>query len=100
MSEFFSLLSPLSIPLTAYGKASACSVLVALTGRQFAANFAWRRLATRLGLLPLFSLLLYSFIAPSLAETQNSFQTRSSIIFCLLAAITFLTPVVTVDYCE
>ena len=90
----------MSIPLTAYGKASACSVLFSLTSRQFTANFVWRRLAVRLGLLPLFCLLMYSFMMPSLDETQNSFQTRSSIIFNLLAAITFLMPVITTNYCK
>lgn len=92
--------SAISIPLTAYGKASTCSVIMSLVSRQFASNFVFRRLAIRLGLLPLFCLLLGSVTMPSVDETQNSFQTRSAVILNLLAGITFLTPPITTYYCE
>jgi len=91
---------PMSIPLTAYGQASTCSVLFALIGRQFSSNFLTSRLALRLGLIPMFALALYTFISPSLADSQSAFQTKSSIIFSLLAGITFLTPVLTTNYCK
>ena len=94
-------INPLSnIPLTAYGPASTCSILCALIGRQFSAQFVATRLAFQLGLMPLFSLFLYSFILPSLDETQNSLQTRSAIIFSLLATITFLVPAITTYNCK
>lgn len=91
---------PVSIPLTAYGKASPCNVLMSLVSRQFMANFIMSRLVVRLGLLPMFFLLLGTITLSSVEETQNSFQTRSSVIFNLLAGITFFTPPITAYYCK
>ena len=63
-------------------------------------NLIMKRLFLKLGLIPLFCILMYTFILPSLDETQNSFQTRSFIIFNLMAAITMMTPIITSYYCK
>ncbi|KPM06683.1 ABC transporter sub-family G-like protein 12 [Sarcoptes scabiei] len=97
-SPYVKLNYALSIPLTAYGKASTCTTILVLIARQFCSNLIWKRLFLKIGFIPLFCTLLYSFILPSLSETQNSFQTRSAIIFNLFASITFLTPIIT-SYC-
>ncbi|OTF70716.1 ABC transporter sub-family G-like protein, partial [Euroglyphus maynei] len=73
----YSKTNALSIPLTAYGKASAWNVISTLICRQFCANLIMKRLFPKLGLIPLFCILMYTFILPSLDETQNSFQTRN-----------------------
>lgn len=91
--------SSLSIPLTAYGKATGCNVIFSLISRQFCSNLIMKRLFMKLCIIPLFCLLMYSFILPSLNETQNSFQTKSSIIFNLMAVITFVAPLITSYYC-
>ena len=96
----YSKMNALSIPLTAYGKASAWNVISTLIVRQFCSNLIMKRLFLKLGLIPLFCIFMYTFILPSLDETQNSFQTRSYIIFNLMAAITLMTPIITSYYCK
>ena len=91
---------PVNIPLTAYGRASSCKVMAALIGRQFVSSFTVRRLFIRLLALPLFCAILYCFIAPVLDNTQNSFQSRSGLIFNVLSAITFIAPAITAYTCE
>jgi ABC-type multidrug transport system ATPase subunit len=91
---------PVNIPLTAYGRASSCRILSSLISRQFTSAFTFKRIFTRLLLIPLFCAMLYCFIIPSLENSQNSFQSRSGLLFNVLAAITFLTPAITAYNCK
>ncbi|CAG2100894.1 unnamed protein product [Medioppia subpectinata] len=86
---------PVNIPLTAYGRASSCKVMTSLISRQFMSAFTLRRLFIRILVLPMFCALLYCFIAPQLDNTQNSFQSRSGLLFNVLSAITFIAPAIT-----
>lgn len=89
---------PPSIPLTAYGKASSFSITMALIGRQLSSTFTWKNLFRRILVLPLFFATLYLFILPRLDTKQQTFHTRSGLLFNCLAGITFLAPVITAYY--
>ncbi|RWS15547.1 ABC transporter sub-family G-like protein 12 [Dinothrombium tinctorium] len=87
-----------TIPLTAYGRASSFTVTLALLGRQFNSMFTWWNLFLRLLVLPLFCALLYLFILPRLGYQQQTFQSRSGIIFNAMASVTFIAPSITAYY--
>lgn len=86
---------PPTIPLTAYGRASSLSITFALIGRQLSSIMTAASLFRRVLILPLFFALIYLFILPRLEHQQQSFQTRSGIIFDCLAAVSFLTAAIT-----
>lgn len=87
--------APPTIPLTAYGKPSGVTVAFALMGRQLSSIMTIPNLFRRVLLLPLFFGLMYLFILPKIENQQQSFQTRSGVIFNSLAAVSFLTTAIT-----
>lgn len=87
--------APASIPLTAYGRASSMSILFALIARQLSATMTVGNLFKRVLLLPLFFALMYAMILPRLESQQQTFQTRSGLLFNCLAATTFLSAAIT-----
>ncbi|KAI1292779.1 ATP-binding cassette sub-family G member 5 [Halotydeus destructor] len=88
-------MAPPSIPLTAYGRASGFSIFCALIGRQLSSIMTVGSIFKRLLLLPLFCALLYLFIFPKLELQQQAFQTRSGLLFNVLAGTSLLSAVIT-----
>lgn len=86
---------PPTIPMTAFGKPSSFSVATALMGRQMSSILTLSSLFKRVLLLPLFTLFLYGFMFPKLDLQQQSFQTRSGLIFNILTGVSFLTAAIT-----
>ena len=91
---------PVNLPLTAYGSPSTCKIMFSLIGRQFCSVFTLKRFFIKILALPLFFLFLYLFILPKLEIQQQTFQTKSGLIFNALAAITFITPAITSYNCK
>lgn len=87
--------APPSIPLTAYGRASSMSITFALIGRQLSSIMTISNLFRRVLVLPLFFVLIYLFILPKLESQQQSFQTRSGLIFNSMAGVSLLAAAIT-----
>lgn len=86
---------PPTIPMTAYGRPSSISVAMALMGRQMSSMLTMSTLFKRVMILPLFFAFLYLFMFPKLDFQQQSFQTRSGLIFNVLTGVSFLTAAIT-----
>ena len=86
---------PPTIPLTAYGKPSGLTVALSLISRQVSSVLTFGTFFKRVLLLPIFFAFLYTFILPKLENQQQSFQSRSAVIFASFASVTFITSAIT-----
>lgn len=84
-----------TIPLTAYGKPSSISVAFALIGRQLSSILTLSSLFKRILIIPLTLLFLYAFILPKLENQQQSFHTRSGLLFNTMAMMSYVTIIIT-----